>query len=92
MCIRDSKYIALVHSMQELLPAGWVMKELAEALNLDRESLSIISTVWEDNNGALTLANSSLPRMTAWSKHIGFLRVRGSVSVGLPVGDLLHPQ
>ena len=46
------------------------MEELKEALHLDIKTLSTISTVWEDNNGALTLANNPLPRMTPQSNHI----------------------
>eukprot|EP00957_Ditylum_brightwellii_P067509 5125313-Ditylum_brightwellii.AAC.1 len=66
----EAKYIAFAHSMRELLPARWLVEELIEALHLDIKTLSTISTVWEDNNGALTLANSPLPRMTHWFKHI----------------------
>eukprot|EP00957_Ditylum_brightwellii_P036032 2730173-Ditylum_brightwellii.AAC.1 len=67
----EAEYIALSHSMRELLPACWLMDELAQALKLKRELLSMVSTVWEDNDRALILANSPMPHMTPCSKHIG---------------------
>eukprot|EP00957_Ditylum_brightwellii_P089522 6816945-Ditylum_brightwellii.AAC.1 len=66
-----AEYIALSHSMRKLLSARWLIEELATALDLERESLSTISTVWEDNEGALALTNAPMPRMTHQSKHIG---------------------
>eukprot|EP00957_Ditylum_brightwellii_P144321 10994864-Ditylum_brightwellii.AAC.1 len=67
----EAKYITLAHSMYELLPAKWLLEELSQQLELDRESLSTVSTVWEDNNGSLAFANMSMSCMTPCSKHIG---------------------
>eukprot|EP00957_Ditylum_brightwellii_P063927 4849883-Ditylum_brightwellii.AAC.1 len=67
----EAKYIALSHSTRELLPVCWLIEEVASALDLKRDSFSTISTVWEDNEGVLILANSPMPRMTPCSKHIG---------------------
>eukprot|EP00957_Ditylum_brightwellii_P198128 15095783-Ditylum_brightwellii.AAC.1 len=67
----EAKYIALVHSMHELLPARWLLEELSKQLELDRELLSTVFTVWEDNNGALALANMPITHITPCSKHIG---------------------
>eukprot|EP00957_Ditylum_brightwellii_P123837 9440203-Ditylum_brightwellii.AAC.1 len=67
----EAKYIALAHSVHELLPAKWLLEELSQQLELGRESLSTLSTVWEDNNGSLALANMIMPHMTPCSKHIG---------------------
>eukprot|EP00957_Ditylum_brightwellii_P138129 10529155-Ditylum_brightwellii.AAC.1 len=67
----EAKYIALSHIMKELLPVCWLIEELASALDLKRDSSSTIPTVWEDNKGALILANSPMPRMTPCSKYIG---------------------
>eukprot|EP00957_Ditylum_brightwellii_P161211 12274400-Ditylum_brightwellii.AAC.1 len=50
---------------------GWLLKELSQQLELDKESLSTASTMWEDSNGALALAIMSMPCMTPCSKHIG---------------------
>eukprot|EP00957_Ditylum_brightwellii_P114984 8769989-Ditylum_brightwellii.AAC.1 len=66
----EAEYIALAHSMRELIPTKWLMDELAEALSLEITGERMFSTVWEDNNGALILANNLLPRMTPRSKHI----------------------
>eukprot|EP00957_Ditylum_brightwellii_P163603 12456758-Ditylum_brightwellii.AAC.1 len=57
--------------MRELLPVRWLMEELATTLKLERDSLSTISTMWEDNQGAFMLANAPMPRMTPCSKYIG---------------------
>eukprot|EP00957_Ditylum_brightwellii_P210677 15365253-Ditylum_brightwellii.AAC.1 len=57
----EAEYIVLSHSMRELLPACWLMDELVQAFELERELLLTVSMVWEDNNGALILANSPMP-------------------------------
>eukprot|EP00957_Ditylum_brightwellii_P148384 11296925-Ditylum_brightwellii.AAC.1 len=67
----EAEYIALAHSMQELLPIMWLVEELADALPLDQLQETLVSTVLKDNNGALILANNSLPQMTPRSKYIG---------------------
>eukprot|EP00957_Ditylum_brightwellii_P110802 8451006-Ditylum_brightwellii.AAC.1 len=35
----EAKYIALYHSMRELLPVRWLIEELVSALDLKRDSL-----------------------------------------------------
>eukprot|EP00957_Ditylum_brightwellii_P150278 11444493-Ditylum_brightwellii.AAC.1 len=40
--------------------ARWLVEELADALSLDQPQETLVSTVWEDNNGTLILANSPL--------------------------------
>eukprot|EP00957_Ditylum_brightwellii_P001339 104846-Ditylum_brightwellii.AAC.1 len=57
----EAKYIALAHLMHELLPARWLLEELIQQLELDRESFSTVFTLWEDNNGSLALANMPMP-------------------------------
>eukprot|EP00957_Ditylum_brightwellii_P210836 15365461-Ditylum_brightwellii.AAC.1 len=66
----EDKYIALLHVMRELLLVHWLLEELSEALQFDRDGLSTISIAWENNKGALTLATNPLPCMTPHSKHI----------------------
>ena len=46
------------------------MKEVCEELGVERDELSLVSTVFEDNMGCLLLANSPLPNMTPRTKHI----------------------
>jgi len=67
-----AEYIALSNPMQELLPFLSLVREICERIGLTPERLSTIqSTVWEDNVGALTLANLEPPRITPKSKHFG---------------------
>ena len=65
----EAKYIALSTSMQELVPLRQLVEEIAVALCVtERLIVRTHSTVFEDNNGALALAN--LPHLTPRSKHI----------------------
>eukprot|EP00957_Ditylum_brightwellii_P161901 12326125-Ditylum_brightwellii.AAC.1 len=59
--IIETEYIALAHNMQELLPTWWLVEEVAATLGLEQIKVNTISNVWEDNNGALALANSLMP-------------------------------
>jgi hypothetical protein len=66
----QAEYVALSTAMRDLLPFRLLTIELCEAMGLTPEKLSTIqSTVWEDNVGALTLANLEPPRVTPKSKH-----------------------
>eukprot|EP00957_Ditylum_brightwellii_P121715 9282375-Ditylum_brightwellii.AAC.1 len=67
----EAEYIALAHSMRELLPTKWLVDYLAGALSLEWTSKILVLTALEDNNGALILANNLLPQTTPRSKHIG---------------------
>lgn len=65
-----AEYIALSMAMRELLPFRNLAIEIVSNLGLGDETLATIqSTVWEDNVGALTLANLEPPRVTPKSKH-----------------------
>jgi len=66
----EAEYIALSTAMRHLLPVRELMQELGQALQLDRDEVSTVSCVWEDNNGALTLANAPYVNMTPRTKHI----------------------
>lgn len=66
----EAEYVALSTSMKDLIPIIDLVKEIFPAINkTSNEEVNVISTVWEDNNGALTLANLEPPRMTPRSKH-----------------------
>ena len=54
--------------MQDLLPMRRMLNEVTQNLGMELLGTQMHSTVFEDNNGALTLTN--LPSMTPWSKHI----------------------
>ena len=67
----ESEYITLSTACRALIPLRDLLKEVALALNVRNENvMSMHTTIWEDNVGALTLVNMELPRMTPRSKHI----------------------
>ena len=54
----EAEYIALSTAMRELLPQRELLKEIGKKMKLDFVLPSIVhSTVFEDNNGALTIEN-----------------------------------
>jgi hypothetical protein len=83
----EAEYIALSQAMRELLPAQCLVAEVQQALKMQLKGAPVVkSTVFEDNQGAVALANS--PKMNPRTKHIGikyhFFRdhvARGDVSV-----------
>lgn len=67
----ESEYISLSKACRDLLPIQRVVAQLGVALGLPEGDLpNIQSTIWEDNEAALKLANKELPYMTTRSKHI----------------------
>ena len=65
----EAEYIALSTSLRDLVPMQEIIHEVAAALGLNEKlKCSANSTVFEDNNGALTLATA--PKLTPRSKHI----------------------
>jgi hypothetical protein len=65
----EAEYIALSQAMRDLLPMRTLLQEVGTALKLQFATPAIVhSTVFEDNNGALSLATS--PRITPRTKHI----------------------
>ena len=80
----ESKYIACSTAMHELVPLRRLMDELSLSLSLNRDSATIVSTVWEDNNGALAIANKAPPFMTPRTKHIAikYHWSRGKIRLG----------
>ena len=65
-----AEYYALSTSMREVLPLNDLVKVIAHSLELEEEHLTTFNTtVWEDNNGALTLANLDPGQHTPRSKH-----------------------
>ena len=65
----EAEYIALSQSMRDVIPTKSLIKEVLSHLGVSLEGVCTHSTIFEDNNGALTLANA--PKMTPRSKHIG---------------------
>jgi hypothetical protein len=79
----ESEYSALSQAMRQLIPIRLLIIELLSVLD-PRESLtsSISCTVFEDNNGALALANNQ--RITARTKyfHVKWHHFWNAVTVG----------
>jgi hypothetical protein len=65
----ESEYIALSQAMRELIPLQRLLLEMATAMKLPGiKGVVIKSTVFEDNNGAITTATAV--KMTPRTKHI----------------------
>ena len=64
----EAENIALSQSMRNLLPLRFLTLEILNNLQLQISGSWTRSTMFEDNNGALTLATT--PRMTPRSRHI----------------------
>ena len=64
----EAEYIALSQCMRDLIPLRRVLNDIAEAFDLDINVPTTYSKVFEDNQGALTLAKA--PAMTPRTKHI----------------------
>ena len=68
----EAEYNALSMAMKDLLPLQRLVHTVADAVGLNVQDLiEMKTTVWEDNSGALTLANLEPGRMTPRSKHYG---------------------
>jgi len=81
----ESEHIACSTAMRELVPLrSCLMDELSLSLSLNPDSATMVSTVWEDNNGALALANKAPPFMTPRTKHIAikYHWFRGKIRIG----------
>jgi hypothetical protein len=66
----EAEYNGLSLSMRELLPFKRLFLAVSRGIGLgDDVTTTFKTTVWEDNNGALSLANMEPGRMTPRSKH-----------------------
>jgi hypothetical protein len=63
-----AEYIGLSNSMRVLVPIRKLVNEVTEIFNVPREKVGYVTSVWEDNAGALALANLKLPQSTPASK------------------------
>ena len=66
----ESEYVALSTAMRSLLPLRQLVFEVADALNIKRDEVTKVCRVWEDNKGALTIANAPFNNMTPRTKHL----------------------
>ena len=66
----EAEYIALSTSLKQLIPFKRLVDSVWQAVGLTKEkNITLNTTVWEDNQGCLILANLEPPRMTPRSKH-----------------------
>ena len=66
----ESEYVALSMAMRDLLPFKRLVQSIFTGVGLEKnQEYNIRCSVFEDNAGALALANMELPRMTPRSKH-----------------------
>ena len=70
LSMMEAGYIALSTAKSSLIPMRNILSEFIEALSLEIDSQSKISTVFEDNEAAKILATTDPCRMTPHSKHI----------------------
>jgi hypothetical protein len=85
----EAEYIALSQSMRDLIPMRRLLSEAGKALSLDLDKPARLhSTVFEDNNGALSLALS--PKMSPRTKHIAVKYHHFRESVGEDKGILIQ--
>jgi len=66
----EAEYVALLMSMRDLLPFKRLVQTLFMSVGFEKsQKFDILCNVFEDNAGALSLANLELPQMTPRSKH-----------------------
>ena len=66
----EAEYVAMSTAMRDLLPMMDIFHEVFTSIGLKEiDEQSIISTVWEDNAGALKLGQIEPPKITPMSKH-----------------------
>ena len=69
-----AEYVALSTACRDIIPLREIVDELSTVYHLTTEETPVIrSTIYEDNEGALKLANTELPRTTPRSKHYGII-------------------
>ena len=69
-----AEYVALSTACRDIIPLQELVAELSTVYQMTTEETPVIrSTVYEDNEGALKLANIELPRTTPRSKHYGIV-------------------
>jgi hypothetical protein len=56
--------------MRALLPLRDLLHFLGDALQIQRDQITKVCAVWEDNNAALKLANAQFPNISPRTKHI----------------------
>jgi hypothetical protein len=85
----EAEYIALSQSLRDLIPMRRLLQEASQGLSLTVKKNAILySKVFEDNNGALSIAQS--PRMSPRTKHIAIKYHHFCNSIGEEKGIILE--
>lgn len=85
----EAEYIALSQSLRDLLPMRRLLKEASDGLGVIAEQNSLLySTVFEYNNGALSLATS--PKLSPRTKHIAIKYHHFRESIGQEKGIVIE--
>eukprot|EP00957_Ditylum_brightwellii_P117029 8926745-Ditylum_brightwellii.AAC.1 len=79
-----AEYVALSSAMRKLLPFQRLVQKVAEITGLKMGKSKIRCTVWENNSGAMTLANMEPSRITPRSKNYGIKIHWFRLKLGLP--------
>merc|ERR1712176_700513 len=65
----EAEYTALSTAMRELLPIKSLFERLQSALGSEKKTVSIKTSVWEDNDACRIIANWEPGRNTSRTKH-----------------------
>ena len=65
----EAEYNALSAVMREVIPLRELQKVIGGSLGIEEKTAWFKTTIWEDNQGCLTLANMDPGRSTPRSKH-----------------------
>jgi len=65
-----SDYFSLCTGVHTLLPLQELLDEVCGFLKIERDPLSTVSAVWEDNQVALKIATAPFSNMSPPTKHI----------------------
>ena len=64
----ESEYVALSQSLRTVMPMQTLLKEVIPTITIPKSlTVNLITTIFEDNNGALSLATTH--RVTSRTKH-----------------------
>jgi hypothetical protein len=69
----EAEYIAASQAMRELLPLLATLNAITTMMGIPRDPTTTISSVWEDNEAALTIMTNhvnGLPKLTPRTRHI----------------------
>ena len=64
----EAEYIALSQALREVIPLMTLLQEIKEVFPIYTPKLEIHCKVWEDNNGAISLAKNQ--KFSPRTKHI----------------------